>query len=262
VNGGNEPLWTRDGSAWLPGDYTRGPWEPRALHAGPIAGLLARELENLPHAGPMRWTRMTVEVFRPVPFAPLELTAEVVRPGRRVEFAVASLTQQGTELCRASGWRIRQEAGALDGLPAPEPAPAPGPGELTDDPLPAVLPQESFGAVTGQRWVSGSWGVGPGTVWMRLAVPLVAGETPTPFQRAASLCDYGNGISAAVSWDEHVFVNTDLTLYLEREPDGEWLCLDARTRLEQAGTGVAESVLSDVRGRVGRSLQSLYAARR
>jgi hypothetical protein len=258
----NDPLWTRDGAAWIPGTYARGPWDPGALHAGPIAGLIARELERLPAAGPMRWTRLTVEVFRPVPLAPLELTAEIVRPGRRVEFAVASLTHHGAELCRASGWRIRQEEGALAGLPAPEPPPEPGPEALPDVPLPAIQPAESFGAVTDQRWVAGDWDVGPGTVWMRLCAPLVGGETPTPFQRAASLCDYGNGISTAVSWEDHVFVNTDLTLYLDREPEGEWLCLDARTRLEPAGTGVAESALSDTRGRVGRSLQSLYAGRR
>lgn len=257
------PLWTRDGAAWIPGPYARGPWDPDALHAGPVVGLIARELERLPAAGPMRWTRLTVEVLRPVPFAPLELTAEVVRPGRRVEFAVATLMHDGTELCRAGGWRIRQEPGALAGLPDPEPPPEPGPDELAERTLPASFPAESFGGpATEHRWVCGDWGVGPGTVWMRLRAPLVAGETPTAFQRTAALCDFGNGISAVVPWGDHVFVNTDLTLYLDREPEGEWICLDATTRLEPAGTGVAESVLSDTRGRIGRALQSLYAGRR
>lgn len=258
-----EPLWTRDGPAWIPGPGARGPWDPDALHAGPVAGLIARELERLPAPAPMRFTRMTVEVLRPVPFAPLELTAAVVRPGRRVEFATASLSHEGTELCRASAWRIRQEPGALSGLPEIEPPPTPGPDQIPNSDLPSRFFPDSFaGASTEQRWAKGEWGVGPATVWMRLTAPLVAGEASTALQRVAALGDFGNGISAVVPWESHMFVNTDLTLYLDRAPEGEWTCLDAVTRLEPEGAGVAESVLSDTRGRIGRALQSLYAAGR
>jgi hypothetical protein len=43
----------------------------------------------------------------------------------------------------------------------------------------------------------------------------------------------------------------------DAEPEGEWVHLEARTFISPDGTGVAEGVLSDLRGRCGRSIQSL-----
>jgi hypothetical protein len=63
-------------------------------------------------------------------------------------------------------------------------------------------------------------------------------------------------------WSEFMFINPDLTLYVEREPIGEWICLDAVTRVREGGIGFAEAVLYDAEGRVGRSLQALLISRR
>ena len=44
----------------------------------------------------------------------------------------------------------------------------------------------------------GEWGApGPAGMWLRLRVPIVAGEEPTPFQRVAAAGDFGNGVAAA-----------------------------------------------------------------
>jgi hypothetical protein len=59
-----------------------------------------------------------------------------------------------------------------------------------------------------------------------------------------------------------MFINPDLMLYVEREPVGEWICLDSATRIATDGIGVAESVLYDERGRVGRATQALLVAPR
>jgi hypothetical protein len=210
----------------------------------------------------MRFTRLTLEILRAVPFAPLTVDAEILRAGRRVEWVGASLTAGGTELVRATGWRIRQEDGALADVPAPEPPPVPGPDGVPETPTPEFLPEESFGGpATEQRFARGSWGLGPSAVWMRLRSPLVPGEEPSPLQGTAALADFGNGVSAALPWGSHTFVNTDLTIYLDRSPAGPWLLLDAATRLDPSGSGVAESALFDATGRVGRALQSLFASR-
>ena len=74
--------------------------------------------------------------------------------------------------------------------------------------------------------------------------------------------DFGNGISRVVDFEAYLFVNTDLTVHLHREPAGEWVLLDARTRLEPHGAGLAHSILSDERGRLGLSAQSLFVAAR
>jgi hypothetical protein len=111
-------------------------------------------------------------------------------------------------------------------------------------------------------FVAGEWGQGPCTAWFRLRRALVGDETPSPLQRLAAAGDFGNGISATLSWDDYMFINPDLTLYVEREPVGEWICLDSATRIATDGIGVAESVLYDERGRVGRATQALLVAPR
>jgi hypothetical protein len=93
-------------------------------------------------------------------------------------------------------------------------------------------------------------------------MPIVAGEDPSPLQRLVAAADFPNGISSELNWEEYVFINPDLTVYVEREPRGEWIGLDAQTRVVENGVGLAQAVLYDEQGRVGRSLQSLYVARR
>jgi hypothetical protein len=95
-----------------------------------------------------------------------------------------------------------------------------------------------------------------------LRVPLVEGEPPSPLQSLAAAADFGNGISAIVPWDDHLFINPDLTIYMERTPVGEWICLQAQTRITAGGVGIAESRLFDEREQLGRATQALLVARR
>ena len=52
-------------------------------------------------------------------------------------------------------------------------------------------------------------------------------------------------------------INPDLTVILHREPTGEWVALDGASYAEGHGVGVAESVLHDERGRIGRGVQTI-----
>ena len=84
----------------------------------------------------------------------------------------------------------------------------------------------------------------------------------SPLQLLAAAGDFGNGISSVLPWAEYVFINPDLTLYIEREPLGEWVALEAQTLIAPEGIGTSESILYDERGRVGRATQALYVAAR
>jgi hypothetical protein len=99
---------------------------------------------------------------------------------------------------------------------------------------------------------------GPATAWFRLTMPLVAGEEPSPAQRAVAAADFGNGISSELRFEEHLFVNTDLTVHFSREPVGEWIAVEAVTDHGPDGTAMAASALHDVEGPVGRAAQSLF----
>ena len=70
--------------------------------------------------------------------------------------------------------------------------------------------------------------------------------------------DFGNGISWVLPRREgYTFLNPDLTVYPQRTPEGEWICLEAESTVQPHGVAMAESRLWDVRGPLGRSVQSL-----
>ena len=48
-------------------------------------------------------------------------------------------------------------------------------------------------------------------------------------------------LSAALDFGKYIFLNCDLTINLFRRPEGEWLCLEARTLFGGHGCGLAES---------------------
>ncbi len=99
----------RDGYA--PTELTRGPWDPDSQHAGPPAGLIGREIERLEGGADRHVGRITFEILRPVPIAPLRVEARIVRPGRSVELVEAGLSDSDGPVIRATAWRLRSAGG-------------------------------------------------------------------------------------------------------------------------------------------------------
>lgn len=260
----DEPaLFVPDGDAFVPTGYARGPWSPHSLHGGPVAALVARAMERVEAPVPVRLTRLTVELVRPVPLEPLTVTTEVIRPGVKVSTVDARVTTpDGQLVVMARAQRIRvADVEFPDGS---EESPPQRPDDAADTSAWPVASRLAFHShATEHRYVSGRFGgIGPAVDWIRLVVPVVAGEEPSGWQRAAAVADFSNGISAVVPFDgSALFINPDLTVQLWREPMGEWICSDAVTRTSTSGIGMAETALWDQQGRVGRGLQSLLLDR-
>ena len=79
----SEALFRLEAGRYLPTDRARGPWSPDALHGAPVAALLAHVVEQERPAD-LELARLTVDLCRPVPFAPLSVILERSREGRRV----------------------------------------------------------------------------------------------------------------------------------------------------------------------------------
>ena len=254
-----EPL----GDRYVATELTRGPWDPGAQHGGPPAALLGREIERVEGGEQFQIGRVTFEILRAVPIGPLRVEADVVRPGRSVQLIEASLSNDDGELMLARAWRLRTGAIELPTEAVTEPSPPPFPEKGSDGELFPFW--TGVGYHTAMEGRSGDGGIdepGPATVWMRMRCPLVAGEEPTPLQRALVAADVGNGISAVLDWRRYLFINVELTVHLERMPEGEWVCVDAVTLPQRSGVGTAESVLWDRKGRIGRAAQTLLVAQR
>jgi hypothetical protein len=175
----------------------------------------------------------------------------------------ASLADEGGEaLMRASGWRLRTDSVDFDRPEARVGAPPP-PGEGEPGRFFHTGYDVGYHTAMEYRFVSGAFmDAGPAVVWMRMAVPLLPGEEPSPLQRVLAAADSGNGVSAALDWQRYLFINVDLTVHLHRLPAGEWVCLDAETFPETSGVGMADTRLLDERGQIGRGVQTLLVADR
>jgi len=263
-------------------ELARGPWDPHAQHGGAPAALLVRAFERCPGGEHLLLARATYELLRPAPLGPLEVSSSVVRPGRRVQLLEASLrTEDGVEVVRARGLKVQR----ADAPPVASGGDAPPVGTGGDAPpvgtggdavpkegppanaRPNDYPSDGVPMFATDameiRFVAGAFlEPGPATAWFRLRHPLVAGESPSPLQRLAAAADFGNGISAVLPWHRYVFINPDLTIYVEREPVGEWIRLESETRIGRDGIGLCESLICDQCGRVGRATQALLVTRR
>jgi Thioesterase-like superfamily len=246
-----------EGDALVPSELTRGPWDAGAQHAGPPSALLGRAVERCEPRDGMRVGRITFEILGPVPLAPLQADARVVRPGRSVELLEAALAGPDGEVMRARAWRLQAGDIQLDCADDPPPGPA------SAEPRPFFPTGEEVGYHTAMEYRFASGGFlepGPATVWMRMRCALVEGEEASPLDRVLVAADSGNGVSAALDWREHLFINTDLSVHLLRPPVGDWVCLDAVTYVN--GLGLSDTALWDERGRIGRAAQTLLVRRR
>lgn len=261
----SDAIFIPDGDRFIPTDLARGPWTPEAQHGGPPAALLARAVERFAGGEGMCVARLTVELLRPVPIAPLTIDTNWARPGRKVQLLAASLLSGDTEVARASGLRMRRTQILLPSdVPRIAPPAAPDSGSVGLPPWAAAMEYRAFHSLAVEhRFVGGSFAQpGPATDWIRLRVPLVEGEETSPLCRVAAAADFGNGISWVVNRSEgYSFINPDLTIYVHRLPVGEWVCLDAVTHVQSSGIGLAESTLYDEQGIIGRALQSLIIER-
>lgn len=266
-------LFEHDGDGFVATHLATGPWSPEALHGGPVAAILARQLERRPTDGPMFPARLTVELLRPFGFDPFGVEVRVVRPGRKVQvlealayldptagFDPQRVIARGTlQQIRATDLALSHHAEAANGADRPPPPPESLPaatGQMADE-------EPRFHNAAVEHRIDGQFlsEAGPAVDWIRLIVDLLPGEPASPFARVVAAADFGNGVSSVLPFGQHLFVNPDLTVHLYRLPTDDLVCLRSVTRLGDEGVGMAESALFDRRGRIGRSVQSLLLDR-
>ena len=242
--------------------YASGPWNPNMQHGGAPAALAVWVAENVPAAGPMRVARLTLDLLRPVPVAPLRVRSEILREGKKIQLVAVHLEANGVEVARASILKVRtggaefaeiERADALD-LPLPE--------QGVERRAPERSAQ-SFGASASLRSVKGEFGTpGPAAIWFKFNRDFVEGQVNSPVMRAVAAADFSNGISSELDFASWIFINADLSVSLSRNPEGDWILLNAQTWLGNDGGGMAAARLADRKGYFGRVVQNLVIDKR
>lgn len=274
-------IFHQEGDLFVPTHLAQGPWYEGDQHGGAIVGLSAYIAEEAPSAVPMLPVRITTELFRKVPMAPLRPKLSHIREGKRIQLLQVSLWDETevVELSRASVLRIRHAPREVSSDLLPDPAQL----EAATDPVPDFLDESSridtsnlmnlannlldsidrpsfpaaFELRSRRNYTS------PRSVsWWRLLKPLVAGRPLTPFVRLATTADFLTSAGGLIGAKQYVSINPDLTIYLHKLSDDPWLGIESTVRFDTNGTGMTSANLYDRNSHIGSAAKSLLIFRR
>jgi hypothetical protein len=236
-----------------------GPWSPDTCHGGAPAALLVQVAEGMAAPAPMSVARVTMDLLRRVPLGPLRVESRVVREGKKIQLLALELGANGVEVARATVLRMRREPETVPDPVSSLTTPFPGPdaGWVTTGAT------GGFAGLFTMRAVRGGFEhKGPGSVWFRMDAPLVAGMATRPAARAVAAADFANGVASVLSFDQWLFPSTDLTAALLRQPEGDWVLVDAESWIGAEGRSLGQIRLGDEHGWFGSATQtSLLEAR-
>lgn len=250
-------------STLTPTPAVAGPWDSGLQHGGPVAALLATEMELLAPRPGLRLGQLALDFLSPVPVRPLQVATQIVRPGKKIELRSALLSAEeapnnaARPVARAAAWFLLTAPDRSPAVHLSEPPPPRPDREITE--LFPSLPRFGYGESLEWRFTSGGFDApGPATVWTRLRVRLVRDEPVQPLIHALALVDSANGISAELDPARYLFVPVNLTVSIARLPVGPWVGMSARTELASEGAGIVHARLFDDSGYFGQAMQTLF----
>ncbi len=256
-----DAIYRVDGNRVVTSPNAAGPWDARMQHGSAPAALVVWAAEAMATPVPMLIARVTIDLMRPVPVAPLMLENEVLREGRKIQLCAVRLLADGAVVVGATVLKIKTQVLTLPPEVADLPVELPGPDQSQPDP--ANFSSSPFVTGISLRAARGAFGVpGPGAIWYRVDRPLVEGFAISQAMRAVVAADFCNGTSAALDFRQWTFINADLTVSFARQPQGEWILVDAESWIGPDGAGLAMARLADQRGYFGRAVQSLVIEKR
>jgi len=231
-----------DGEFLVPSPSTAGPWSDQMIGGHHIGGLVAWGIERDYSEPDFQVARLTIDMFRPVPMRPLKVLTRPARTGRRVRAVEVSVLDGEVEVTRASALLLRRSEHP-DGEPwTPEPWDVPDPDDVASIP--------NAGEMSWEIRRIADWDVGQGKVWLRERSEFVAGQALTPFLRAAVFADFAHPLANS-GRAGLAFINADLTMYLARYPNGEWIGMETTGHVGTEGIAVGTAWLYDREGRIG-----------
>jgi hypothetical protein len=253
------PFLRRKGDDFVPTPDARGPWGDETMHGRVVAGLLGRTIEQEYGDREFQFSRLTVDMFRMPKMAPMQVGLASVRAGNRIRVVDGVVTQDGAEIARARGVLLRRGEAPVGNVWRAENWDVPAPGDIAEA-VPSGPPGRA--PMWEMKPISGGFGqLRQKRAWLRENRELVEGEALTPFVRVAVSADFASPF--ANSGDQGLqYVNADITLYLHRDPVGEWIGFEVTDHMSADGVCLGECALYDEQGRLGRSLVCGVANRR
>lgn len=239
-----------DGKWLVPQPLAKGPWG-QTLHGRIFGALFAREVDSfLAEDAELICSRLTVDIFKPGAMAPVMVSSQVIRNGRRIVVLESTIEQENGAIAQGKAVLLRrseQPEGELPSTPAWDvPTPLdPGTGLVRRDNRANAMWESWIIAEDGDRENRLRKGL-----WMRELHDLIEGEPLTPMVRLGAAGDVvhpvGNASTAGLG-----FINADYTMYLGREPRGDYIGIQPYGHISDAGVAAAQCIAHDLEGPFG-----------
>src|ERR1700738_2813640 len=108
-----DAIYRVDGDRVVTSPDAAGPWDAGMQHGSAPAALVVWAAEAIPTPQPMRIARVTIDLMRPVPVAPLTLETEVLREGRKIQLCAVRLRAGEAIVVSATILKIKTQALSL-----------------------------------------------------------------------------------------------------------------------------------------------------
>ncbi|ONH29220.1 hypothetical protein BL253_17155 [Pseudofrankia asymbiotica] len=251
-----------DDGRYLPGRFASGVWGARTISGRILGGLIGHVLEQEQAEPGYRLARLTVDMFRSIPSAPLAATTSLVRAGGRIRVADVHVSHDGVPVTRATAVFLRPSSNP-DGeiwhadrgdWPAPalgSPNPELQAGSRAD--VRPMMPSVTLTTVLGP-----TPGVERGGVWLRELREVVEGTALTPLVRAVLCADMTSPTTHRGTGGIQ-YINTDFTLTLVREPVGEFFGVLAEDQYAVGGVSFGQATIHDAAGLLGACVTTTLA---
>lgn len=252
-----QALYIADGGGFIGTSCTPGGWDPTHQSGGAVLALLGHLLEDVPTLTPMSLSRMTVDLVRPVPIGErISVDQEVLREGKVIQVVESTVRLDDAVLVRARALRVREAELPPGTTPV---STADDAGTLASLPDPADLPSMEIHPGVAAFLVHGAElrrslepTEGPACAWVRLRVPVVAGEPVRRTSRSTVVMDCINLLGVTSLPGGTTAINPDVSAHLMRAPVGEWVAMVGDTRFAgEVGHGFSSAILADRDGVFG-----------
>src|ERR1700760_4779899 len=104
-----EAVFRVDGDRVIVSPHAAGPWDPTMQHGSAPASLVVWAAEAIPTPQPMQIARVTIDLMRPVPLAPLTLETEILREGRKIQLCAVRLRAENAVVVSATVLKIKTQ---------------------------------------------------------------------------------------------------------------------------------------------------------
>jgi hypothetical protein len=255
-------IFMPEGDLFRATEQAGGPWSPEMLQGSATTALMVREVERLAVVSGFAVHRLTFDLWRPAGLSTFRLQTDMLRDGRKAKTIQVRLMDGEVEIGRCTALLTAQSgespadpfAKAATGDAAPE----------AGAPPPAFAQQWSrYFRNVSVRLIEGALEKpGPAAAWMRLDVPMVDGEANTPLLQAVQAADFSSGVAQIVDMREWTFINPEISLYLFRPPQHQWILIRSRTRVGANGAGLTTATLSDRQGPFAEVMQAMTFEKR